>query len=697
MRTFPSCTLLAALCLASLPIAAQNHFPSNEDLRHVRSIAQPRLSPDGRSVLLQVADPTADGGLTHLWLVDLQTNTARQLTYSAPGQPRGESGGEWLPDGSAILFLAHRGQNTQLYQLPMNGGEAHPFDIKLVPPVDQSTEPGAIPPAKPPATPAKPQPVECDVSRFFLSPDGHTIAVLIRDPQTPGEKTEQTAKADAVWVDHNPHATRLYLLDPKTSKLTPVAVPPDVAGVVWNHDGDRLLALTEGMNDLGDIAPDRTAWTVSVSDPAHPAQLKAMPPTIETAVWSTDAKQIDFLAQAQTDTPPGYSDLYEYTLADQSIHDLSADFNGTLDGAPLADGDTVLEPAQIGFDTTVLRLASGHSESLDFPTPTVSQLNTNQKHSGWVWIGSSATQPPTLYYSEALLAPGREGPVAPIKAARTLNTPALTPATWTPIPSHLVTWQNGGLTLQGELYLPPQAGPDHKVPLIVNVHGGPTGAFADRWSPFTEFLVGQGWAVFETNPRGSTGYGAAFAAANKLDMGGADLTDIMTGVDAVLAKYPLDADKMALIGYSYGGEMAGFMEGKTTRFKAIVAGAPVIDQESEYGTENGSWYDRWFYGGFPWTHSDDAWKQSALAWAGHAKTPLLLLQGESDRTDPLGQSEEMFRALRQQGVPVDLIEYPREDHGPLAIGIFGEPSPEPWHGFDGRQRIVNFFDKAFAQ
>lgn len=686
MRTFPSCTLLAAVCLASLPIAAQNHFPSNEDLRHVRSLSQPRLSPDGRSVLVEIADATADGGRGHLWLVDLATDTARQLTYSIPGQKRGEMSGEWMPDGTAILFLAHRGENTQLYSLPMTGGEAHPFDLKLVPPVDQSTEPGAIPPAKASAKPAKPQPVEAEVNRFFLSPDGRSIAVLIRDPQTPGEKSEDTARADAVWVDHDPHATRLYLLDPKTSKLTPVAVPPDVANVIWDHAGDRLLAIAEGMNDLGDIAPDRTAWIVSAADPAHPTQLKSIPNTVETGVWSADTAHIDFIAQAQTDTPPGYSDLYEYTVADQSIHDLSADFNGSLDGAPIADGHSILEPAQIGFDTTILRFTGDRSEPLHFDTATVSQLNTNLKRTGWVWIGSSATQLPTLYYADRLGQP-----------ARSLNTPALTPAAWTPIASHLVTWKNGGLTIQGELYLPPQASADHKVPLIVNVHGGPTGAFADRWSPFTEFLVGQGWAVFETNPRGSTGYGSAFAAANKFDMGGADLQDILSGVDTVLAQYPLDANKMALIGYSYGGEMAGFMEGKTTRFKAIVAGAPVIDQESEYGTENGSWYDRWFYGGFPWTHSDDAWKQSALAYAGHAKTPLLLLQGESDRTDPLGQSEEMFRALRQQGVPVDLIEYPREDHGPLAIGIFGEPSPEPWHGFDGRQRIVTFFKKAFSQ
>jgi dipeptidyl aminopeptidase/acylaminoacyl peptidase len=180
-------------------------------------------------------------------------------------------------------------------------------------------------------------------------------------------------------------------------------------------------------------------------------------------------------------------------------------------------------------------------------------------------------------------------------------------------------------------------------------------------------------------------------------MGGGDLRDILAGVDTVLAKYPLDPNKMVLIGYSYGGEMAGFMEGNTPRFRVIVAGAPVIDQESEYGTEDGSWYDRWFYGGSPGSTQPTPGSKARLAYAAHAKTPLLLLQGEADRTDSLGLSEEMFRALRQMGVPVDLIEYPREDHSPLATGIFGEPSPEPWHGFDARQRIVKFLEKAFAQ
>jgi len=227
------------------------------------------------------------------------------------------------------------------------------------------------------------------------------------------------------------------------------------------------------------------------------------------------------------------------------------------------------------------------------------------------------------------------------------------------------------------------------------VHGGPLGAYVDSYSAFTDYLVGQGWAVLRANPRGSTGRGAEFAAANKNDLGGADYRDIMAGVDFVLKTEPVDADKMALIGYSYGGEMAAFVETKTARFMAIVSAAPVIDQNSEYGTEKGSWYDQWYFGK-PWLHPADAWRQSPLSGVEHAKTPFMLLQGDDDTTDPLGQSLEMYHALRQMGVPVELITYPRVDHGPLGGAIYGAPSNEPWHGFDARQRVVAFFNKAFA-
>ncbi|MFI4921942.1 MAG: alpha/beta hydrolase family protein, partial [Gammaproteobacteria bacterium] len=386
------------------------------------------------------------------------------------------------------------------------------------------------------------------------------------------------------------------------------------------------------------------------------------------------------------DASPGYSDLYVTDLAGGSIRNLTADTAGSIDGdEPMLAGDDVLESLQMGTRQTYMRLHDDKPETLVFDSPVVSQLQSNPRHTAWVWLGMSGTQPNALYYSETLGG-----------GSRILKTPDLLPASWAQVPAKVIQWKNEGLTIEGLLSLPPQMH-NHKVPLVVLVHGGPTGAWLDNYDTLTEFLLAQGWAVLRPNPRGSTGYGRAFEAANKNDLGGADYRDIMAGVDVAITDYPIDGKRLALMGYSYGGEMAGFVEGKTDRFKAIVSGAPVIDQESEYGTEDDSWYDRWFYGK-PWEHPEDAWRQSPLANAAHAKTPFLLLQGEDDTEDPLGQSLEMYRALRQEGVQVEMVQYPRVNHGPLAGALRGNPSPEPWHGFDARQRVVKFiqagFDKA---
>lgn len=677
-------TIAVIAVSAPVAFAQETHFPTNEDLRHTRAISQPRLSPDAQSVLLQVSDATADGGRTHLWLVDIKQNTARQLTYSPASDKRGEHSGEWMPDGNAILFLAKRGEHTQLYRLPMEGGEAHPYELKIDPLVDMSQQQDAIPPGQ--TKPAqKPEQVEIDVSRFSVSPDGKWIAIVARDPQTPGEKKQETDKADAEWVDHNLHGARLYLLDPATGKLTKTAVAPDVESAAWSAQSDKLLVITEKPDNAGDLGPAKSAWLLKAGDPDHPEDIRQISPSVSQAAWSEDGKRIYFLAQAEEDSPPGYNDLYQLTLADNSIKNLSHDYPGSIGHeSPIAVDGKILQSVQNGTQVSFARFGGGSPELIKFDTSVVTNLNTNAHKNGWVWIGASSTKPPTLFFAEKL-----------DHTPRALDAPAVVPAKWTETPSQLVQWQNEGKTIEGLLYLPPQA-KDRKVPLIVDVHGGPTGAWEDSYSPLIAFLLGHGWAVLRPNPRGSTGYGPAFAAANKNDLGGADFRDIMTGVDTVIAHNSIDPDKLALMGYSYGGEMAGFAEGKTDRFKAIISGAPVIDQYSEYGTESSSWYDRWFYGK-PWEHDADAWKQSPLSGAGRAKTPFLLLQGDSDTTDPLGQSLEMYRALRQMGVPVDLVRYPREDHGPLAGGIFGNPNPEPWHGFDARQRMVKFFEKAFAQ
>ncbi|MDR3774624.1 MAG: prolyl oligopeptidase family serine peptidase [Terracidiphilus sp.] len=707
------------------PAAAEPHFPTSEDLRHLKAISAPQLSPDGKQVLFTVTESTADGAKAHLWLAAIGSSAdkARQITFSPPADKRGERGPQWAPDGSAIYFLAKRDEHTQLYRLDLRGGEAAPYDLKVLPVVDESKIPGAIPPPAASAATstekgadktsdkkpddqktdkkpdAAPEPLALDVSGYSPSPDCKWLAVWARDPETPGEKKQKDAKADASWVNHDLHGTRLYLaaLKPDGSvdgALKSVAIAPDVRSALWSPAANsaRLLVLTEKPNDASDLGPAGAGWLADATTPEKATKLDGIPATIgRGAAWSQDGTQIAFTAQTPEDAPPAYDELFALIVdasGSGSAHSLSAGFAGQLNAGSLyfaADGSLITLAAVATHSTPVRIAADGKTAPapVDLGAAVVAGLNTNRNRTGWVWLANGGGESEKLCFAPKLGDP-----------CQTVPAPELEPANLRRVKPQLVQWKSDGLTIEGLLYLPPAAG-SGKVPLVVDVHGGPFGAFQDRNDPFVAFLVGHGWAILRPNPRGSSNYGVKFAAANKNDLGGGDYRDVMAGVDAVLQKYPLDPNRMALIGYSYGGEMAGFVEGKTDRFKAIVSGAPVIDQFSEYGTEGGSWYDRWYFGK-PWEHMADAWKQSPLGGAAHAKTPFLLIQGDSDSTDPLGQSEEMYRALRQEGVPVEMVTYPREDHGPLAQGIFGYPSPEPWHGFDGRKRIVEFIEKGFA-
>jgi dipeptidyl aminopeptidase/acylaminoacyl peptidase len=708
-----SCALLTASCITSAE--DQSRFPTTDDLRNLKAIGGPLLSPDGRQVLVTITDSTADGGKSHLWLVPATTGEKpRQITFSPPADKKGERSPQWATDGSAVYFLAKRVEQTQLFRLDLRGGEAAAFDLKIVPSVDRSREKGAIPPPgaekkdtdkksgdKAPEMPEEKkgtgaaEPIAIDVEGYAPSPDGKWLAVWAKDPETPGEKKQKDAKADAVWVNHEVHLTRLYLaaLKPDGSlngALKTVDAEPEVQRAIWSQDSGRMLVITEKPNDVSDLGPANAVWLVEMSAPEKAARLSAIPATVGAAAWSPGSETIVFAADTPEDAPPGYDELFALPreTSGAKIVPLSSGFAGQLNASALyfpAEGQLVAQAA-IGTRSTAVRLSlDGKTPptAVDLGAPVVTGLNTNRKQTGWVWLAESGGQTVKLCHAQRLG-----------DACTALTIPDLAPANLRSVEPEIIQWKSGKFTVEGLLYLPPGAG-SARVPLIVDVHGGPFGAWENCHDAFAAFLVGHGWAVLRPNPRGSSNYGVAFAAANKNDLGGGDYEDIMAGVDAVLAKYPLDPARMALIGYSYGGEMAAFVEGKTDRFRAIVSAAPVIDQFSEYGTEHGSWYDRWYFGK-PWEHRDDAWRQSPLAGAAKAKTPFLLIQGESDTTDPLGQAQEMYRALRQEGVAVELVTYPREDHGPLAGGAFGRPSTEPWHGYDVRQRMIEFLEKALS-
>jgi dipeptidyl aminopeptidase/acylaminoacyl peptidase len=221
-----------------------------------------------------------------------------------------------------------------------------------------------------------------------------------------------------------------------------------------------------------------------------------------------------------------------------------------------------------------------------------------------------------------------------------------------------------------------------RLPLVVLIHGGPTGRWSDRFEPWGQLLVSRGYAVFYPNIRGSTGYGFKFLEANRADWGGGDYKDVMAGVDALVARGVADPGRLGIGGWSYGGYMSEWAITQTDRFKAAVVGAGLSDLASEFGTEQGPSYDEWFYG-LPYERLEGFIKSSPVTYIKNAKTPTLILQGTEDTTDPQGQSDQLYRPLKRYGVEVEYVLYPREGHG----------LREEKHLLDRLNRIIAWYDK----
>jgi dipeptidyl aminopeptidase/acylaminoacyl peptidase len=232
-----------------------------------------------------------------------------------------------------------------------------------------------------------------------------------------------------------------------------------------------------------------------------------------------------------------------------------------------------------------------------------------------------------------------------------------------------VSWTNEGFNVQGWLVGPRTVAADRTYPMIVQVHGGPAAAVSPRYvsggdngNALVRELVKEGYFVFMPNPRGSYGQGAAFTRANRRDFGGGDWRDILAGVDAAVARAPIDGNRLGLMGHSYGGFMTMWGVTHSQRFKAAVAGAGIANWISYYG-QNG--IDQWMVPYFGTTMYDDPAiyrAQSPIESIKAARTPTLIYVGERDVECPPAQSFEFWHALRALGVPTTLLVYDGEGH-----------------------------------
>ena len=229
--------------------------------------------------------------------------------------------------------------------------------------------------------------------------------------------------------------------------------------------------------------------------------------------------------------------------------------------------------------------------------------------------------------------------------------------------------KRAGLDIQSRMLLPPDFDEGRKYPMVVDIHGGPHGAFYDAFSPTQQVLATAGYIVLGVNPRGTSSYGAEFLTAVLQDWGGEDYLDIMESVKEASALPYVDQERLGVHGYSYGGFMSSWIIGHDTRFKAAVVGAPCIDLTSMYGTSDiGVSFGERQWGGTLKDSTQVYLDHSPITYADKVETPVLLLHGEADHRCPIEQSEQYFVSLRRLGKEVEFVRFPGCSHLFLRLG-----------------------------
>ena len=303
------------------------------------------------------------------------------------------------------------------------------------------------------------------------------------------------------------------------------------------------------------------------------------------------------------------------------------------------------------------------------------RLNSTGTHLGLPL--ETAGDPPEAY----VLKPG----AAPVRVSRANADLALAATART----EAIRWKSkDGQEVEGLLTWPANYESGRKYPLILNIHGGPAGAFAETFTgrgsvyPIAVFAA-RGYAVLRPNPRGSSGYGKTFRFANYNDWGGKDYEDDQAGVDHVIAMGLADPDRLAVMGWSYGGYMTSWTITQTQRFKAAAVGAGVTNLWSFTGTADIPGFLPDYFGGEPWQQFESFRKHSPISFVKNVSTPTLVLHGEADERVPPGQGYEYYHALKSRGVTSKMVVYPRQPHG----------FQEPKFILDVMQRHLDWMEK----
>jgi dipeptidyl aminopeptidase/acylaminoacyl peptidase len=433
-----------------------------------------------------------------------------------------------------------------------------------------------------------------------------------------------------------------------------------VGGFDWSPDGTRI-AFSHTKTPVANDWPTGDVSIVQVAS-GKTSAFASTPAAESSPAYSPDGK---WIALNVSDNPPRWAQsglIQVYSVAGGQPKALAAshDAQPNVSGWS-ADGKRIYFSEAKGTGTQIyaIDVAANRIEEIKTTPAVYSALDLNRSGTMFGFVRQTSDTP-----GEAFVAPVTT--FAPVQISKANADVKLPPIGKTEV----ITWKStDGRDIEGLLTYPVGYRAGQKVPLILNIHGGPAGVFQQSFLggrgvyPLATFSA-KGYAILRPNPRGSSGYGTEFRRANTKDWGGADYQDLMTGVDKVIAMGVADPDRLGVMGWSYGGFMTSWIVTQTHRFKAASAGAPVTNLMSFNGTADIPAFVPDYFGGQFWDVMDIYQKHSAMFNVKGVKTPTMIQHGEADVRVPISQGYEFYNALKVQGVPTRMLVLPRQPHGP---------------------------------
>lgn len=634
-----SSIVVAALGLTPPPRAlaqplATPQVPTIDQLVEIGSVSAPTLSPDGRWIAYEesITDWERDAFVTQLFVADTKTGTATQLTRGK------ESAGdiEWSPDSRWITFLRAVDDKNQVHAIRPDGGEAIVISRH-----------------------------DAAVGNHEWAPDGATIVFSAPEGDDAEEKARKDSFGEFTVVRRDYRYAHLWTLAVADALVAPAKarqrtrgverhvgafdVSPDSTRVAFQ--GSRTPDLVDGGSAdifLLDLSTDHVTPLVTQAGPDSNPR------------WSPDGSRIAF--QSAMGAPRFYHANTRVAMVP------------VTGGTPISVTDRLDEDAQLsawtptGLYVTALQKTAAHLFRVDPTARTLVRVSSpdslamqgasfSADGTSLAYVAGSASSLPEVHVSQ----------VSPF-VSKAVTSRSARLAGWTLATREVISWKSqDGETIEGVLIKPRDFDPSKKYPLLCVIHGGPTGidrpqAIDARYYP-TDLWAARGALVLKVNYRGSAGYGQRFRQLNVRNLGVGDAWDVLSGIDALVAKGLVDPARLGCMGWSQGGYISAFLATSTTRFKAISVGAGISNWATYYYNTDITPFTIQYLDADPAADPEIYRKTSPMSYVMGAKTPTLIQHGEFDRRVPIANGYELRQGLQDRGVPVEMIVYKGFGHG----------------------------------